>query len=357
MMTGRRNGEIRTGADEDLEPHAQHKALGWSQLAFAEVIDVAAEGASSSGELCLVLSLDGGGAKGFYTLGILKELEGLLGGPLCEHFDLIFGTSTGGIIAALLALGNDVETIHGLYKEHVPSIMRGRNAKERSAALAHLTEVVFGEKTFLDAKTGIGIVATHWVEEKPMIFKASIAQAHGRQGTFTPGFGCTIADAVRASCSAYPFFKRPVIKTSKGDHVELVDGGYCANNPTLYAIADALIALKRTADSIRVLSLGVGNYPEPKPKLLRRLKRRIDEVFLDVQLLQKTLNINTASMEQLRWILYRDAIRTVRINDTFERPEMATDLLESDLKKLDILYQRGSESFAKREIELRDLLK
>lgn len=306
--------------------------------------------------LCRILSLDGGGAKGFYTLGILKELEGMLGAPLCDHFNLIFGTSTGAIIAALLALGNDVETIHGLYRQHVPTIMRGRNAVERSAALTHLVKIVFKESTYVDVKTGIGIVATHWVEEKPMIFKASSAQAHGRHGTFVPFFGCTIADAVRASCSAYPFFKRPVIKTSKGDHVELVDGGYCANNPTLYAIADALIALKQPPESIRVVSLGVGNYPEPKPKFLKRLKRRIDEVFLDVQLLQKTLNINTASMEQLRAILYKDIIKTVRINDTFEKPEMATDLLESDLKKLDILYQRGSESFAKREDDLKAIL-
>ena len=73
------------------------------------------------------------------------------------------------------------------------------------------------------------------------------------------------------------------------------------------------------------------------------------------KLLQKTLNINTSSMEQLRLILFKD-VRTVRINDTFQQPEMATDLMESNLTKLDILYQRGSESFAKREIELKDLL-
>jgi uncharacterized protein len=47
-----------------------------------------------------VLSLDGGGAKGFYTLGVLKEIEGMLGCPLYKRFDLIFGTSTGSIIAA-----------------------------------------------------------------------------------------------------------------------------------------------------------------------------------------------------------------------------------------------------------------
>jgi len=65
---------------------------------------------------CRVLSLDGGGAKGFYTIGILKEVEGIVGVPLCERFRLIFGTSTGAIIAALLGLGQSVDEVHGLYK-------------------------------------------------------------------------------------------------------------------------------------------------------------------------------------------------------------------------------------------------
>jgi len=77
--------------------------------------------------------------------------------------------------------------------------------------------------------------------------------------------------------------------------------------------------------------------------------------FTGIQLLQKTLNVNTESMEQLRLILFK-SIQAIRINDTFEQPEMATDLMESDLKKLNLLYQRGGESFAKRETELRHLL-
>ena len=60
-------------------------------------------------------------------------------------------------------------------------------------------------------------------------------------------------------------------------------------------------------------------------------------------------------MEQLRAILFK-RIQTVRINDTFDRPEMATDLMESDLKKLNILYQEGGESFAKHEDALKILL-
>jgi patatin-like phospholipase/acyl hydrolase len=62
-----------------------------------------------------VLSLDGGGAKGFYTLGALKEIEALVGCPLCEKFDLIYGTSTGAIIAALIGLGKSVAEIEALY--------------------------------------------------------------------------------------------------------------------------------------------------------------------------------------------------------------------------------------------------
>ena len=304
---------------------------------------------------CRVLSLDGGGAKGFYTLGVLKEIEAVAGRPLSDCFDLIFGTSTGGIIAALLALGNGVDDIHNLYKKHVPTVMSKRTAQGRSKALAHLATSVFGEKTFTDTKTGLGIVATRWELEKPMIFKTSVAQAHGRHATFVPGFGCTIADAVQASCSAYPFFMKHVIKTNNGGTVKLIDGGYCANNPTLYAIADAVIALEKAHSDLRVISIGVGVYPEPSHWKPERWSSWFYKRFLSVQLLQKTLNVNTFSMEQLEKILFND-IWTVRINDTFERPDMATDLMESNLTKLNSLYQRGGESFARHEADLKRMI-
>jgi predicted acylesterase/phospholipase RssA len=299
---------------------------------------------------CRILSLDGGGAKGFYTLGVLKEIEAMLGQRLHERFDLIFGTSTGAIIAALLALGHSINEIHSLYRTHVPAVMGCRTRSGRSAALAVLAREVFADKTFSDVKTGVGIVATRWEFERPMIFKGDVAQAHGRQATFIPGFGCTIADAVRASCSAYPFFERAVITTGDGKKVEVIDGGYCANNPTLYAIADAVKALGRTPSELRVVSVGVGVYPEPAS-----WKSWLKAWVWSLQLLQKTLNVNTVSMEQLRAILFKD-VPAVRINDTFERPEMATDLLESDLTKLNMLYQRGGESFASHETDLRSLL-
>lgn len=298
-----------------------------------------------------VLTLDGGGAKGFYTLGVLKEIEAMIGCPLHEKFNLVFGTSTGAIIASLVALGHDVDSIFELYKKHVPTVMREKSASGRTRALKRLSHDVFGDSNFDQAKTGIGIVAARWLTERPMIFKSSAAQAHGRAATFTPGFGVKMADAVRASCSAYPFFERTMVQTSIGEKIELIDGGYCANNPTLYAIADATEAFKHERTDIRLISVGVGVYPEPKPSLKMRLAKKL----VSVQLLQKTLEINTQSMDQLREVLFND-VQTVRISNTYTQPELATDLMEYDLKKLDMLFQLGRDSFGPREKELQKFL-
>jgi hypothetical protein len=89
---------------------------------------------------CRILALDGGGAKGFYTIGVLREIEGIVGVPLCERFQLIFGTSTGAIVAALLGLGYKVDAIHELYKKHVPTVMRKRTASGRTRALQKLAK-------------------------------------------------------------------------------------------------------------------------------------------------------------------------------------------------------------------------
>jgi patatin-like phospholipase/acyl hydrolase len=123
---------------------------------------------TTSEQICRVLALDGGGAKGFYTLGVLKEIEGLVQKPLHDCFDLIFGTSTGAIIAALLALGQSVDQIHGLYRSHVPTVMRQTTRPGRTLALSRLASTVFGDADFSDVRTGVGIVATKWLQERPM---------------------------------------------------------------------------------------------------------------------------------------------------------------------------------------------
>jgi len=297
-----------------------------------------------------ILSLDGGGAKGFYTIGILEEIEAMMKQPLYGCFDLIFGTSTGAIIAALLARGETMTEVKKLYEAHVPKIMGNSTSGGRTTALKELASEVFQEKRFDIFKTNVGIIATRWKDERPMIFKTSVEQAHGSKDSFQPGFGCTVAEAIIASCSAYPYFKLPEIKTGKGDLVLAGDGGFCANNPTLYAIADATRSLKQNRESLRVVSLGVGSYPEPK-----KWTRSLLKYWPGVSFIQKILGTNTCSMETLRSILFGD-VKTIRISETFHEPEMATDLLEKDLRKLNRLIQKGRDSFAKNEPALRELL-
>jgi uncharacterized protein len=79
-----------------------------------------------------MLSLDGGGVRGLITLGLLERVETLLKGRaadpasfrLCHYFDLIGGTSTGGIIATLLALGYSVEEVRTIYLRMCPLVFR-----------------------------------------------------------------------------------------------------------------------------------------------------------------------------------------------------------------------------------------
>jgi len=308
---------------------------------------------SSEKPLFRVLSLDGGGAKGFYTLGALKEVEALVECRLCEKFDLIYGTSTGAIIAALLGLGKTVDEVEGLYRKHLVSVMTRWLPSQKTAALEGLSAEVFGDLKFEAFKTDIGIVGTRWNEERPIIFKTNRRQAFFGKATFVPGFGCTIGDAVVGSCSAYPFFKKKFVITDKGERIEVRDGGFVANNPTLFAIVDATESLGIARNDVRVVSIGVGEYPSPKLPAwsLRKWVSKLPTVVF----LQKTMEISTQSMDQLRKVIFRE-VATVRIHARYTHPEMATDMLEIDMEKLGLLWQRGRDCAREAESDLRKFL-
>lgn len=300
-----------------------------------------------------VLSLDGGGAKGFYTLGALKEIEALAECLLCEKFDLIYGTSTGAIIAALLGLGKTVDEVEALYGKHVVTVMARWRPSQKTAALEALAAEVFGELRFDAFKTDMGIVGTRWKEERPIIFKTNRRQAFLGKATFEPGFGCTIRDAVVGSCSAYPFFRKKFVTTGRGEKIEVRDGGFVANNPTLYAIVDATEALGFSRKDVRVVSIGVGEYPPPKLPTwsIRKWASKLPTMIF----LQKTMEISAQSMDQLRKVLFRE-VETIRIHFRYTQPEMATDMLEVDLEKLGLLWQRGRDCARDAEADLRKFL-
>ncbi|MCF0052063.1 patatin-like phospholipase family protein [Dyadobacter sp. LJ53] len=299
-----------------------------------------------------ILCLDGGGAKGMYTLGVLSEVEKALGGKLYEHYDLIYGTSTGSIIASMLALGKSVNEIKEKYEKLVPQIMGCSGQKRKTSMLRELGNKIFGEQKFDSFRTGIGIVAMDFDTQNPLVFKNSPDRAHGAKASFEPGFGLTILEAIEASCAACPIFCKKILKTANKGDITAIDGGFIANNPTLFALIDATKALGYAIDEIQLLSIGVGSYVEKpinaKWKFLGKLEM--------AQLASRVLVASSNTTETVTKLLFPE-LNIIRINDEFANLEYSTNMVEMDAAKLLKMYQLGVRSFAKYEAVMSDKFK
>lgn len=297
-----------------------------------------------------ILTLDGGGSKGVYTLGVLKELEAILPVPIHEKFDYIYGTSTGSIIAALLGLGWRISDIEDLYFKLIPRIMKPTMPAGKSAALRSELINVLGDQDFTAFKTGIGIVATNMDAERPFIFKNRVSQAYQLKATFLPGFGATIVDAVQASCAAVPIFEKVAVRTKNQNTVIAMDGGFIGNNPILIAIADALGALESPLPDTTFISIGTGNFVEKHA----RMSRLIRSLWM-VKQMETILKANANTIDILAKILFK-GIRLARINDSFNQPQYGTNMIEKNPEKLRMLHGLGRESFGRHEQTIRQML-
>ena len=126
-----------------------------------------------------------------------------------------------------------------------------------------------------------------------------------------------------------------------------IDGGFIANNPTLFAIVDVIKALKTDPSNIKIISIGVGNYIE---KPLHRFHGIIN-LFKLFKIISRVLNASSNTTEVLTNLLYPD-LQIVRINETFNEPEYGTNMIERDMKKLQKMYQLGINSYAKYEKQI-----
>lgn len=297
-----------------------------------------------------ILVLDGGGSKGMYTIGVLKELEKHFRQPLFRHFDLIYGTSTGSIIAALIALGWEMNDIEKKYLEVIPAVMSSSSSTGKSDELKKNADKIFGEQKFGAFKTDIGIVATNYEKRIPLIFKSNIRQAHGMMQSFDSGFGCTISEAVQCSCAAYPLFVKKDIATTNSGNITAVDGGFIANNPTLFALIDAHKAFKVEDHNLRLLSVGTGNYIEELPSWTMRIALR----FNFAKFAMRIIECNTNTNEQLTKLLYPN-LQITRVQDTFNDTSFKTSMLEYDAEKLVKMLLLGRDSFGRQEKEILQL--
>lgn len=305
-----------------------------------------------------VLCLDGGGSKGAYTLGALKELETLLGGrPLSDQFQLVYGSSTGAIIGAMIGLSYSVDDIVDVYLKLAEAVLKPPSAADRSAALAKEGVALFHDRGFGDFKTMVGIVTTNYDMNRPTIFKSTASQTFSRHGSFIPGFGCRIQDVLQASAAAIPYFEPVTLETQPLGRVRLIDGGFVANNPTMFALVDAIGGLGYQPSQIHVLSFGTGSFPVSAPRMtmMDKAKYYLFKKGFPIEILQRAFEANARATELIVPKVFPQ-LAYARISGEFSDQRFATNFLDGDIDKMKLLFSLGRDSFGKSEAVVRAAL-
>jgi patatin-like phospholipase/acyl hydrolase len=222
--------------------------------------------------LVKVLSLDGGGIRGIIPATVLAELELRAGRPAAELFDLIAGTSTGGILAlGLSKAGPDgrpqfsADQLAELYEREGKHIFSRSiwhaiaaldnliDEKYEANGLERVLQTYFGEARLKDAVTEVLVTAYELETREPWFFARHKARAKPDENDFP-------MRAVARATSAAPTYFEP-LHVSEQPSRALVDGGVFANNPGLCAYVEAL-KLYDSPD-VLVVSLGTGQYTRP----------------------------------------------------------------------------------------------
>jgi len=216
-----------------------------------------------------VLSLDGGGIRGVFTAAVLATVEEMTGKRLVDHFDLIAGTSTGGIIALGLGLGLPARKILEFYCEAGPRIfpttgLTWRNLrwvfrpKHKQKVLRNSLERIMGRNLMGDSSCRLIIPAFDAATGDVHVFKTA---HHDRlkQDYLTPAVEVALATA-----AAPTYFQ--VFQNTSGQR--FIDGGVWANCPAAIAAVEARCIL--AAHEIEILSIGTTGAPFRIPKRVGR---------------------------------------------------------------------------------------
>lgn len=207
------------------------------------------------GESFQILSLDGGGIKGLFSVAVLAALERDLGVKIVDHFDLIAGTSTGGIIALALGAGKSPAEIVQFYIHEGPNIFRrGPLSSFRSLfatrydprGLENALKSSFGDALLGSSRKRLLIPSYDLDSDDIHIFKT---RHHERLTRDHRHPLWKIALATSAAPTYFPAYRGI-------EHVRLIDGGVWANNPAVLAIIEANRALNVSFDCMKLFSLG-----------------------------------------------------------------------------------------------------
>ncbi len=218
-----------------------------------------------------ILSIDGGGIKGVFPAAFLAEIEEKLGEPIVDYFDLIAGTSTGGIIALGLGLGfrpreilsmyeDNADKIfppkkeQGFWKRKTPELVRcAFESKYSTDPLKEILRNKFQGRLLGQSSKRLMICATNLMTGKVNVFKTA---HHERLETDYR----RPAEEVALATSAAPYLFSPH-QALWGD--SLVDGALWANNPMGFAAVESINYLDWPREEVAILSVScTGDAPE-----------------------------------------------------------------------------------------------
>lgn len=218
-----------------------------------------------------ILSLDGGGIRGTFPATVLAELERRYGDGhgAAEYFDLIVGTSTGGILAIGLGAGLSAEELRKLYVERGNEIFPerkhslGGRLKSIWQRARHLFVYLYDRKALEDVLVG-KLGDKLFGESRSRLCIPAFDGKHSEVFVYkTPHHTDYKVDryekmvTVGLATSAAPTYFQPL----RHGGYQLVDGGVWANNPVMIAVVEALICFDITPRQIDVLSISCGEDP------------------------------------------------------------------------------------------------
>ncbi|GAB2601390.1 hypothetical protein GCM10027034_38230 [Ramlibacter solisilvae] len=201
-----------------------------------------------------ILSLSGGGFRGLYTAQVLADLEAELGEPIARHFDLVAGTSVGGILALAVAMEIPAKKIVELFVEHGEDIFKKRlsllgilRSSYSSGPLAKLLEAedLFGERLLGECLHPVVVPSINYSTGKPVLFKTPHHENFKRDHTYR------LVDVALATSAAPAYFPRHTFNNN-----QYVDGGLFANAPGILANHEALTFFGRAQEDVWMLSVG-----------------------------------------------------------------------------------------------------
>jgi predicted acylesterase/phospholipase RssA len=222
-----------------------------------------------------ILALSGGGYLGLYTAEVLARLEAQAQRPIGQCFDLVSGTSVGGLLALAVAMEVPVERVRDLFIERGTDIFSGRGRsrywwtdlwrsllkpKYDGVALRSAIEDVLGRDTLLgQARHRVVIPSVNMTKGSVQMFKT----AH--HPNFIRDHLRRVADIAMATAAAPTYFP-----LAEMDNAYFADGGLVANAPDMCALHEACVFLDTKPSDVSILSIGTTTTGFSLPRSIGR---------------------------------------------------------------------------------------